>query len=80
MSNESKVDIKKRFGLAIKQRRKELDISQEELAFRAGIHRTYISDIERGFRNPSLENIEKLAKALEVTVSALFSRYGIELE
>lgn len=80
MSNKSKPNIKKRFGFAIKQRRQELGISQEELSFRSGLHRTYISDIERGFRNLSLENIEKLAKALEVKVSTLFSKYGIEIE
>ncbi len=81
MGNRSnKPTIKKRFGFAIKQRRHEIGISQEELSFRSGLHRTYISDIERGFRNPSLENIEKLAKALEVTVSVLFSEYGIEIE
>lgn len=73
-------DIKQRFGLAIKQRRQELGISQEELAFRAGLHRTYVSDIERGCRNPSLENIDKLSKALQLSVSALFSHYGIEGE
>jgi transcriptional regulator with XRE-family HTH domain len=71
-------DIKQRFGLAVKQRRRELGISQEELSFRAGLHRTYISDIERGSRNPSLENIDKLAKALEISISALFAHYGIE--
>jgi transcriptional regulator with XRE-family HTH domain len=75
---DHQTDIKKRFGLAIKQRRHELGISQEELSFRAKLHRTYISDIERGSRNPSLENIEKLAKALDISVSALFAKYGIE--
>lgn len=77
---EGKSDIKKRFGRAIRQRRYELGISQEELSFRAGLHRTYISDIERGSRNTSLENIEKLAKALDISVSALFAHYGIEEE
>ena len=80
MKHEGKSDIKKRFGLAVRQRRYELGISQEELSFRAGLHRTYISDIERGSRNTSLENIEKLAKALEISVSALFANYGIEEE
>lgn len=78
MEQKGKPDIKKRFGLAIRQRRYELGISQEELSFRAELHRTYVSDIERGSRNPSLENIEKLAKALEISVSALFANYGIE--
>ena len=80
MRQKDKTDIRQRFGLAIRQRRQELGISQEELSFRAGLHRTYISDIERGSRNPSLENIEKLANALEVSVSVLFASYGIEVE
>jgi transcriptional regulator with XRE-family HTH domain len=71
-------DIKERFGNAVRKRRQELGISQEELADRAELHRTYIGDIERGARNLSLENIEKLAKALEVSISSLFADYGIE--
>src|SRR5436189_5922040 len=67
-------DIKKRFGTAVRSRRKRLGISQEELAGRAGLHRTYVSDIERGARNLSLESIDKLAKALGIPVSTLFSR------
>jgi CheY-like chemotaxis protein len=50
-----------------------LGISQEELGGRAGLHRTYICDIERGARNVSLESIEKLAGALEISISKLFS-------
>jgi CheY-like chemotaxis protein len=50
-----------------------LAISQEELAGRAGLHRTYICDVERGARNVSLESIEKLARALEISTAALFS-------
>ena len=80
MASKNRFDIKKRFGLAIKKRRGELGISQEELSFIVGLHRTYISDIERGYRNPSLENIYKLAKALQVSVSELFANYGVESE
>lgn len=80
VSQDSKSDIKQRFGKAIRRRRRELDFSQEELAEKADLHRTYISSIERGSRNPSLENIEKLAKALNISVSALFTNYGIEVE
>lgn len=71
-------DIKWLFGRAVRKRRRELDLSQEELAERAGLHRNYISDIERGDRNPSLENIRKLAKALDMKVSALFISYGVD--
>ena len=70
--------VKSRFGLAIKQRRQEIGISQEVLAERAGLHRTYIGDIERGARNLSLENIEKIAKALQISISDLFAKYGVE--
>ena len=65
-------DLKRLLGAAIKTKRSALGISQEELADRAGLHRTYISDVERGARNLSLESIEKLARALELSVSVLF--------
>jgi CheY-like chemotaxis protein len=67
-------DIKNRFGTAVRSRRKRLGISQEELAGRAGLHRTYVADIERGARNLSLANIEKLAKALETSIPTLFAQ------
>ena len=68
------MDIRIRFGKAVRYRRNELEISQEELAERADLHRTYISDLERGRRNVSLENIEKLAKALNLSISELIQR------
>ncbi|HEY9796026.1 MAG TPA: helix-turn-helix transcriptional regulator [Leptolyngbyaceae cyanobacterium] len=80
MSQNDRLSIKQRFGKAIRRRRRELDLSQEELAERAELHRTYISNIERGELNPSLETMEKLVKALDITVSALFANYGIEVE
>ncbi|HVB75360.1 MAG TPA: helix-turn-helix transcriptional regulator [Ktedonobacteraceae bacterium] len=67
-------DIRARFGEAVRKRRKELNLSQEDFAERAELHRTYISDIERGTRNISLENIEKLATALDLTLSQLIQR------
>ena len=67
-------DLKVRLGIAIKTERSVLGISQEELAERAGLHRTYVSHIEHGLRNLSIESIEKLAQALKVSVSALFER------
>lgn len=72
----SKVDLKKLLGMAIKAERGLLGISQEELAYRAGLHRTYVSDLERGARNPSLDTIEKLALALQLSVSSLFEKAG----
>jgi CheY-like chemotaxis protein/DNA-binding XRE family transcriptional regulator len=69
-----KNNVKKQFGAAVRLRRDQLGISQEELAGRAGLHRTYISDVERGARNVSLESMNRLAAALEVPLSVLFSR------
>ena len=66
------IDLKTLLGMAIKMRRASLGISQEELAHRAGLHRTYVSDLERGARNPSIESIEKLANALQISVAKLF--------
>ena len=63
--------ILKRFGTAVKFRRESLGLTQEDLADRATLHRTYISDIERGFRNVNLVNVENLAKALEMTIAGL---------
>lgn len=60
-------------GTTIRKHRKQLGITQEELAWRAGLHRTYIADIERGGRNVTLRSVANLAKALRVTVDALLS-------
>ena len=67
-----KVDLQKQFGVSVRAWRHRLGISQEELAGRAGLHRTYVCDIERGARNVSLKSVEKLAKALEISVARLF--------
>ena len=66
-------DMQSRFGAAVRARRKHLDYSQEELAERAGLHRTYVADVERGARNLSLASIEKLASALGLSIATLFS-------
>jgi predicted transcriptional regulator len=58
------LDDKKPFGASVKAWRNRLGISQEELALRTGLHRTYICDVERGARNCCLETIEKLGRAL----------------
>ena len=67
----SKPDVLERFGYAVKLRREELGMTQEDLAEKAGIHRTYLSDVERGTRNLSLVNIERLAEALVMSMSEL---------
>jgi transcriptional regulator with XRE-family HTH domain len=69
----SRPDVRERFGFAVKARREELGRTQEELAELAGIHRTYLSDVERGSRNVSLVNIERLAAALSLSMSELFA-------
>jgi transcriptional regulator with XRE-family HTH domain len=66
------LDVRERFGFAVRERREELGLTQEDLAEKAAIHRTYLSDIERGTRNVSLINIELLARALGVSLSDLF--------
>jgi transcriptional regulator with XRE-family HTH domain len=58
--------VKKLVGKKIRLFRKKLDISQEELGFRSGLHRTYIGAIERGEYNLTIENLEKIAKALGI--------------
>lgn len=60
------------FGKKVQSLRKKMTLSQEELAFRAGFHRTYIGMIERGERNITLSNLKKLADALNISLSDLF--------
>ncbi len=67
-----------RFGAAVKERRNQLNLSQEQLAHCAGLHRTYISAVERGARNVSLENIRRLAEALHISIADLFHKYQVE--
>lgn len=62
------------FGKTIRQLRLEKSISQESFADMCGLHRTYISDIELGKRNVSLENIDRMSHALNITLPDLFER------
>lgn len=66
------MDIKKKFGETVKRLRLEKGLSQEALALEADIDRTYIPGIEKGERNVSITIIEKLAKALNVSISSMF--------
>jgi len=68
-----KKDILIKFGKKVREERTKLGLSQEELANRAGVHRTYIGMIERAEKNINLENIEKIAKALGAPVKELFN-------
>ncbi|WP_405252237.1 helix-turn-helix domain-containing protein [Dokdonia sp. Asnod3-C12] len=68
---ESKKEILIQFGIKVREIRKKNGISQEELAHRADLHRTYIGMIERAEKNITLLNIEKIANALEVNINEL---------
>lgn len=63
--------LQKRFGRVIRARREQMGVSQEELAYQANVHRTYVSMLERGVSNPTLSVIADLASALETTITSL---------
>ena len=65
--------IKEKVGKRIKELRNKLGICQEEFAFRSEIHRTYIASLEVGKRNVLIETLEKVVKALEVSLSEFFN-------
>ena len=66
------MDIVKVFGTNVRRYRNEKGISQEKLAALSGLHRTYISDIERFQRSISLENVQRIANALDIETYKLF--------
>jgi transcriptional regulator with XRE-family HTH domain len=65
------MDVRRRLGLNVQELRRASSWSQEELAERAGLHRTYVSGVERGVRNPTITIVEKLALALGTTIGEL---------
>jgi transcriptional regulator with XRE-family HTH domain len=65
------MDICLKFGKRVRKARKACGLSQEALAHEADSNRTYISDVERGTRNPSIEVVERIARALNVTMGSL---------
>ena len=65
--------IEQLFGKVVRELRQQKNISQEGLADLSGLHRTYVSDVERGHRNISLQNIEKIAVALQISTSKIFT-------
>jgi transcriptional regulator with XRE-family HTH domain len=67
------MDLRRLIGQNVRMCRTRLGISQEELAFRADLHRTYVSGVERGVRNPTVLIVGRLAKALEVEPPALLA-------
>ncbi len=72
--------IEKQFGERVRELRLARELSQEDLAFKSSVHRTYLGGIERGERNPSLRNITAIAKALNVTLAQLFTLYDQEVD
>jgi len=62
------------FGQAVRKRRLALGLTQEKVAELSGLHRTYLSDVERGARNPSLFIIARIARALGTTPSRLLEK------
>ena len=64
--------VRKSFGKRVRELRKQKGYSQEQLADKAGLHRTYIGSIERGEQNVSINNIEKIAKSLKIIIPELF--------
>jgi len=68
------MNIKEKIGSRIKELRSQQKISQEALAGKAGLDRTYINSVENGKRNISIENIEKIAKALDITIAEFFNQ------
>jgi transcriptional regulator with XRE-family HTH domain len=67
------MDIKLKIGQRIKELRKQLELSQESLAYKAEVDRTYVTDVENGRRNVSVEILERLIKALDVSITEFFN-------
>ncbi|QHU90253.1 helix-turn-helix domain-containing protein [Candidatus Saccharibacteria bacterium oral taxon 488] len=65
--------VRRLFGKRVRELRKKSGFSQEQLADKAGLHRTYIGAIERGEQNISVDNIDRIAKALKVSIPTLFT-------
>lgn len=73
LAMQSKTDVLIKFGERVRDLRKERGLSQEQLAFKADLHRTYIGMIERAEKNITLINIEKIATALEINFNDLMN-------
>ena len=65
------MDVRKKFGKRLRALREERGWSQEEFADRAGLHRTYVSAVERGIRNPTLSVLDRLADAFGISLTEL---------
>lgn len=67
------MNLQIQFGLRVRQLRKEQDLSQEALAFKAEIDRTYMTSVENGKRNVAIQNIDRIINALEIPVHEFFN-------
>jgi transcriptional regulator with XRE-family HTH domain len=72
--NEFKNELNTRFGRAVRELRETQGWSQEQLAENADLNRSYLGEVERGVKTPSLATVEKLAFALQVSLSTLVAR------
>jgi transcriptional regulator with XRE-family HTH domain len=70
------MEVRRRVGLNVRKYREQRQLSQEALAFESGLHRTYVSGVERGVRNPTVTVLEKLAKGLGVASARLLEDRG----
>lgn len=73
MGAKLEAHVLQQVGAALRSARKRAGLSQEKLALKAGVDRTYVGGIERGERNPSILNLARLADALEISLSALLA-------
>lgn len=74
------MDVQQRVGLNVRRYRKARGLSQEALAFECGLHRTYISGVERGVRNPTVVVLEEIAAALKVPTWRLLAEVPDTME
>ncbi len=66
------MNVNKQLGMRVRYLRKQKGLSQLDLSFESGVNKNYISDLERGDRNPTLQVLEKIANSLDVTLEDLF--------
>jgi transcriptional regulator with XRE-family HTH domain len=75
-----KTDIQRALGWAIQKHRGDVNLTQEKLAEKSNTHRTYLADIERGVRNPSVETIRRLSLGLKIPISVLFQTAEVRVK
>lgn len=71
-------DLRVQFGRAVRERRLAIGLTQEQLAHKCRLNRSYITDIERGARNPALINVARLVHALDMSIPEFFRTYELD--